>query len=318
MKYINSIIIFFFLHILNVSAQNISISISAPKVAVVGELFQVCYSINTEPSNQFSIETCNEIQASGQPQTGSSSNISVVNGNVVKNYTYTETRQFRATKKGTFSIPVASIKIDGKTYRSKAQNIEVYNISEWEEIQNKSAGTMWQGNINDLPIQRATGVAEVDNFFANRKGNTPITSREQLLADPEWQEYSRDFSDIFDTSEMPAGPMWEGNTPNKVPEEYRGLFTLDEVVNLSPEEFQEKLDKLKAKRKQYHGQNNTLWIILILLGLPLYIWEIFFCAEKAESKNRTPAIWATWGLIFPIISVFAVLMIDTKINWQSE
>ena len=316
MKYINSIIIFFFLHILNVSAQNISISISAPKVAVVGELFQVCYSINTEPSNQFSIETCNEIQASGQPQTGSSSNISVVNGNVVKNYTYTETRQFRATKKGTFSIPVASIKIDGKTYRSKAQNIEVYNISEWEEIQKKSVQ-----NIFDTTINGSTGVAVIDSFLATRKGKKPINTVQDLYNDPEWiASCSKEIGDLFDTrvGYKPAGPMWEGNTPNKVPEEYRGLFTLDEVVNLSPEEFQEKLDKLKAERKKYHGQNNTLWIILILLGLPLYIWEIFFCAEKAESKNRTPAIWATWGLIFPIISVFAVLMIDTKINWESE
>lgn len=113
------------LFIISAFAQDISISVSAPKVAVEGELFHVRYSINTDPGNQFSIETCDEIQASGRPQTGSSSSISIVNGNVTKNYTYTETRQFRATKKGTFPIPIASVKIDGKTYRSKAQNIEI-------------------------------------------------------------------------------------------------------------------------------------------------------------------------------------------------
>ena len=125
MKRTFSVIFFNILLILSSFAQDISISVSAPKVAVEGELFHVRYSINTDPGNQFSIETCDEIQASGRPQTGSSSSISIVNGNVTKNYTYTETRQFRATKKGTFPIPIASVKIDGKTYRSKAQNIEI-------------------------------------------------------------------------------------------------------------------------------------------------------------------------------------------------
>ena len=125
MKRIFSVIFLNIFFIISALAQDISISVSAPKVAVEGELFHVRYSINTDPGNQFSIETCDEIQASGRPQTGSSSSISIVNGNVTKNYTYTETRQFRATKKGTFPIPVASVKIDGKTYRSKAQTIEV-------------------------------------------------------------------------------------------------------------------------------------------------------------------------------------------------
>ncbi len=125
MKRIFSIIFLNIFFIISALAQNISISVSAPKVVAEGELFHVRYSINTDPGNQFSIETCDEIQASGRPQTGSSSSISIVNGNITKNYTYTETRQFRATKKGTFPIPVASVKIDGKTYRSKVQNIEV-------------------------------------------------------------------------------------------------------------------------------------------------------------------------------------------------
>ena len=110
MKRIFSFIFLYIFFIISALAQDISISVSAPKVVAEGELFHVRYSINTDPGNQFSIETCDEIQTSGRPQTGSSSSISIVNGNITKNYTYTETRQFRATKKGTFPIPVASVK----------------------------------------------------------------------------------------------------------------------------------------------------------------------------------------------------------------
>ncbi len=125
MKRLVTIIFFTISIIFNALAQDISISVSAPKIVEEGTLFHVRYSINTDPGNMFSVETCNEIQASGRPQTGSSSSISIVNGNVSKNYTYTETRQFRATKKGTFPLPVASVKIDGKTYKSQSQTIEV-------------------------------------------------------------------------------------------------------------------------------------------------------------------------------------------------
>ena len=141
------------LFIISAFAQDISISVSAPKVVEEGTLFHVRYSINTDPGNQFSIETCDEIQASGRPQTGSSSSISIVNGNVTKNYTYTETRQFRATKKGTFPIPIASVKIDGKTYRSKAQNIEVVDNTTAANAAQQTQQNMRQQNGYSSRVQ---------------------------------------------------------------------------------------------------------------------------------------------------------------------
>lgn len=136
-------------------AQNISISVDAPRVAEEGNVFHVRYSINTDPGNQFSIETCNEIQASGRPQTSTSNSISIINGNVTKNYTYTETRQFRATKKGTFPIPVASVKIDGKTYKSKAQTIEIVDNTTSANAAQQTQQQMRQQNQNNYSGQQS-------------------------------------------------------------------------------------------------------------------------------------------------------------------
>ena len=176
MKHIFSVIFFSILLIISAIAQdNITISVSAPKVAVEGELFHVRYSINTDPGNQFSIETCDEIQASGRPQTSSSSSISIVNGNITKNYTYTETRQFRATKKGTFPIPIASVKIDGKTYRSKAQNIEVVDnttaanaAQQTQQNMRQNQGYQNQNRVQDDPQPETASNDVFARVFVNK------------------------------------------------------------------------------------------------------------------------------------------------------
>lgn len=134
--------------IFNALAQDIAITVSAPKIVEEGTLFHVRYSINTDPGNMFTVETCNEIQASGRPQTGSSSSISIVNGNISKTYTYTETRQFRATAKGTFPLPVASVKIDGKTYKSQSQTIEVVDNATAANAAAQTQQQMRQQNSN--------------------------------------------------------------------------------------------------------------------------------------------------------------------------
>ncbi len=157
----------FLLLLSSVFAQDITITVSAPKVVEEGALFHVRYSINTEPGNMFSIETCNEIQASGRPQTGSSSSISIVNGQVSKSHTYTETRQFRALKKGTYPIPVATVKIDGKTYSSKSQSVEVVDRSSGVASQNnqQSSSNTYSGG-QAVPTDEPKPTSASDEVFA--------------------------------------------------------------------------------------------------------------------------------------------------------
>ncbi|MCQ2608254.1 MAG: BatD family protein [Bacteroidales bacterium] len=173
MKRFTILFILFSLFVSCVFAQDITITVSAPKVVEEGSLFHVRYSINTEPGNMFSIETCNEIQASGRPQTGSSSSISIVNGQVSKSHTYTETRQFRALKKGTFPIPVATVKIDGKTYSSKAQTVEVVDRASGVASQNnqQSSSNTYSGGqsvTTDEPKPSSASDEVFARIFVNK------------------------------------------------------------------------------------------------------------------------------------------------------
>ena len=166
MKRIFSVIFLNLFFIISALAQNISISAKAPKVVEVGEIFHVEYTINTSMDNRFSIETCNEIQAAGTPQTQTNTKINFTNGNMTKVVSYTEIRPFRATKKGTFPIPIASVKIDNKTYSSKKNNIEV--------VENTTASTRTQAQRNQ------TNNGNSNNYFNDTQtelGNDEIFAK---------------------------------------------------------------------------------------------------------------------------------------------
>lgn len=164
MKQFLSLIVLSLAAILHIQAQDINISVSAPRVVEEGALFHVRYTINTDPGNMFSVETCNEIQASGSPQTGTSNSISIVNGKMTQSQTYSETRQFRATQKGTFPIPIASVKIDGKTYRSKSMTLEVVDKTTASAQQNQQQLSQNYQQSQAPQEQKATSAS--DDMFA--------------------------------------------------------------------------------------------------------------------------------------------------------
>ncbi len=58
--------------------------------------------------------------------------------------------------------------------------------------------------------------------------------------------------------------------------------------------------------------------ILGILIFLLHGFGAFYCATKADQKNRQPALWAILGFIFPIITIIAVLTIGNGTNWHRE
>lgn len=170
MKQFISLIVLSIIAIFQAQAQDISITVSAPRVVEEGGIFHVRYTINTDPENMFSVETCNEIQASGRPQTGTSSSISIINGKMTQSQTYSETRQFRATRKGTFPVPVASVKIDGKTYRSKSMTLEVVDgtTASSQQNQQQSSQNYQQNQTQKDPKPSSASGEMFARIFVNK------------------------------------------------------------------------------------------------------------------------------------------------------
>jgi len=59
----------------------------------------------------------------------------------------------------------------------------------------------------------------------------------------------------------------------------------------------------------------------LILGILIFIlhgFGAFYCATKADQKNRKPALWAIFGFIFPIITIIAVVSVGNGTIWHTE
>ncbi len=101
------------------------LTIQAPKVVEVGEVFRVSYAINTETESNFQLSDVNGFVLVGGPQKGHSSQMSFVNGKRTQSVEISETYYFRAESPGRFRLPIAKTIVNGQTVQSTTHVVEV-------------------------------------------------------------------------------------------------------------------------------------------------------------------------------------------------
>lgn len=122
MKILSVIILFLTAHV--VCAQNVEFKASAPSVVAVGEQFRLAYSLNKEGTN-LKIPDLNGFDLLMGPSTSQSSSFSMINGKTTQSVSFTYTYILEGTKEGTYTLPPATIIVDGKSYESNSLTIQV-------------------------------------------------------------------------------------------------------------------------------------------------------------------------------------------------
>ncbi|MGQ1947162.1 BatD family protein [Geofilum sp. OHC36d9] len=97
---------------------------AAPKSVVQGSRFQLVYSINDKGSD-LRVPDLPDFQTLMGPSTSQSSSMQIINGQVSRSVNFSFTYILRADKTGSYTIPPATITVDGKTYESNSLTIEV-------------------------------------------------------------------------------------------------------------------------------------------------------------------------------------------------
>lgn len=114
----------FFISLAPSWGQDVEFSASAPSSVAQGSRFQLVYSINTEASN-LRVPDIADFQILMGPSTSQSSSVQIINNNVTRSSNYSFTYILRGDKTGRFTIPPASIEVDGKKVESNSVTIEV-------------------------------------------------------------------------------------------------------------------------------------------------------------------------------------------------
>jgi hypothetical protein len=126
----------------SVFAQDINFTASAKGVVRVGEKFQLSYKINAEGKG-FRGPNITDFQVLSGPNTSTNSSVQIINGQVSRKVEYVFTYILRASKEGTFTIPAATISVDGKTYNSNTLQVKVAKSNTGQQSTEETAGELF-------------------------------------------------------------------------------------------------------------------------------------------------------------------------------
>ena len=130
---------------------------SAPAQVILGKPFQLTYSVNQRAKDLRAPEFVDFDYIAG-PYTSQSSSTSFVNGKRTSSFTLTYTYTLMPNKEGSFTLPPATIKVDGEQYTSNGVRITV------------------------LPADQPTSASSsTHTSTANQQSNTNNTSAENIF-----------------------------------------------------------------------------------------------------------------------------------------
>ena len=126
------------------AAEGVEFKASAPAQVIMGRPFQLAYSVNQRAKDLRAPEFTDFDYVAG-PYTSQSSSTSFVNGKRTSSFQMTYTYTLLASKEGSFTIPPATIKVDGEQYTSNGVRITVLPADEPAQTnvnrQSHTAGT---------------------------------------------------------------------------------------------------------------------------------------------------------------------------------
>lgn len=122
----NILLVLLFTGIIGLNAQDISFVLKAPETANKGEQIRLIYTLNNGKGENFKFpDKVDGFDVLYGPSVSQSSNVSVVKGQVVNEKSTTYVYVLLANVSGTFTLPAASVLVDGKHYKSNSVDIEI-------------------------------------------------------------------------------------------------------------------------------------------------------------------------------------------------
>lgn len=127
---------------MSVQAQEVQITIKAPRKVAVGQSFRLSYMTNTQEGQFQAIKFTNFKILSG-PNSSRSSRVQIINGKMEQSVEVSYNYVLQAEREGKFSIPSGTLNINGKAFSSDSGQIDV--------IARQAGGQANSNNSNPAP-----------------------------------------------------------------------------------------------------------------------------------------------------------------------
>lgn len=144
------------------SGQEVTFKAVAPAAVVEGEQFRLSFILTNKVGRDLRIPDLPDFDILFGPVTSQGHFQSNINGKMTSESSYTYTYTLMAKKAGKFTIPKASIKVDGSNYESNTLQIEVLPPDESSSRQPTTGGNRTEERSSD---KRAATVSSDDAFI---------------------------------------------------------------------------------------------------------------------------------------------------------
>lgn len=163
--------IFVFIVGITLSAQEVTVTASAPRVVAAGEQFRLSFTANTNIDNLTPPDLGDFYILMG-PSTSFNQSTQIVNNKMTRTVSYTYTYILQATKEGQFEIGPATITVKNKSYKSNSVNIEVV---EGEKPANG-------GGVDASPGAATSAASAEDLFLRIHVNKSSVYQGEHIIA----------------------------------------------------------------------------------------------------------------------------------------
>ena len=170
----------------NVYADDeIKFTVQAPSTVVQGSQFQLAYTVNTQKVKDFRLGSITDFDILMGPSR--SSQFSMVNGETSSSITYTYV--LRGKSEGTFTIPAATISVNGKTIESKPVTIKVLPPDQTSSGQGSGSGSSSSSRSSGSAAtsqgttssSSSGAISDNDIFLVTSANKTKVYEQEAIL-----------------------------------------------------------------------------------------------------------------------------------------
>lgn len=238
-------------------AQDVVFKASAPAQVVVGSPFQLTYSVNQRAKDLRAPEFTDFDYVAG-PYTSTSQSTSFVNGKRTSTFQQTFTYTLIAHKEGAFTIPPASIKVDGEQYSSNGVRITVLPPDQPTNSGNGQASN--SEAVSQRSGQSSNNVSDANIFMRTLVSKTKLHEQEALLL-----SYKLYFAGV-DVAQM---------TNNTRLPEFKG-FLKQEL----------EMGEIQTELEHYNGRNYQTAVLYRTLLFPQRSGDIVIDPAQFEAQLR--------------------------------
>ena len=243
--------------VLTAFAQDVEFKASAPAQVIVGNPFQLSYSVNQRAKDLRAPEFTDFEYLAG-PYTSQSSSTSFVNGKRTSSFTITYTYTLMANKEGTYTIPPATIKVDGTQHTSNGVRITVLPPDQPANtsVNNSNTTTQPRNNSNTA----ANNVSEANIFMRTIVSKSKVCEQEAILLTYKLYFAGVDVAQLTNNTRLP---------------EFKGFLKQDI-----------ELGEIQTELEHYNGRNYQVAVLYSTLLFPQRSGDIVIDAAQFEALLR--------------------------------